>query len=166
MAGVKISELPDADPTTGAELIELLQGGVNVKTTLATIFAGVSYSEESFTATLGGVAESITGTATYIKFGNLVSITIPQLTEGTSNSSLFWIEGLPVDLRPSSSVIVSCAGTLAFLINGNPPATDEQVSAYINTVGSIFFIHGSSNSWTYPSTKGIAYPVTITYMVI
>ena len=166
MAGVKLSALPDADPTDGTELVEIVQGGSNVKVTISEIFNGVSYEEGEFTITLGGVSESIQGLAYYAKFGNCISITIPGLTEGTSNSSLFWISGIPAALRPSSAILVPCASTAAFLINGSAPAIVEQVSIYLNVIGYGFFFHNATNVWTYPSTKGMAYAVSFTYRLV
>lgn len=163
MAGVKVTELPTADPTDGEEYAEIVQSGVNCKVQVKDIFAGYTYDEVDFTVTLGAVDESITGTGKYLKIGNLVSLYIPALIEGTSNNSTFFVTGIPAAIRPSSSLMVPCPATPTFLIDGSAPVTLDSVSAYVNTIGYVFFYKGTELSWGSYTTKGIAYGLCLTY---
>jgi hypothetical protein len=68
------------------------------------------YREESYTATATGLTTSPTGTVSFVRAGNTVTMSIPTFT-GTSNAATFTLTGGPTTMRPSGArnVIVRTA---------------------------------------------------------
>ena len=62
-----------------------------------------AYTEGEFTATLVGVAETVTGVVEWIKFGKIIYLTIPAMA-GTSNSVGMYLSGIPAELTPATLV--------------------------------------------------------------
>jgi hypothetical protein len=60
------------------------------------------YREGSFTFTATGMTTSPTGTSTYVKVGNVVTLNLPSIS-GTSNATSFTLTGLPSIITPSSA---------------------------------------------------------------
>lgn len=62
------------------------------------------YREGTFTATGTGFSDATppSGTARYVKVGNMVMIYLPEIN-GTSNATTFTVTGLPTELYPSAN---------------------------------------------------------------
>ncbi len=68
-------------------------------TDATSIFQADTYTAGSFTITLTGCSASVTGTATWERRGNAVTLLIPNLS-GTSNATTATLTGLPAALQP------------------------------------------------------------------
>jgi len=157
----KISGLPAADNTSGAEITELLQNGVNVRCALSEIFSGVFPEPDEFTATLQGVSESVTGTVYSYKIGSIVHLLIPQLL-GTSTGVTLYISGLPAALRPTEPhVYTASPGGSAFRNNGAELTTESVFAHIISAQGIIHF--RKYGQWALGAQKGINAPISIGY---
>jgi hypothetical protein len=110
--GIKIGDLPDSDTLTGAELIEILQGGESKKVDLDSILAllGELPTGGEYTPVVSSVDTLNSGTATipqdwkYIKVGDIVSVngilTISGLDIGADSISAYIT--LPPDELPNN----------------------------------------------------------------
>lgn len=90
---------------------------------------------DTFTMGITGMTTNPTGTASYQKIGNIVLLSIPELS-GLSNSVNFTLTGLPAGIRPSvtrnvTAIEVTSAGLTA------------RGSATINTDGTITLFAGN-----------------------
>lgn len=66
MANQKISTLPAAAPLIGTELVEVVQGGANVKTTVSAIAAKITTPTYSATALIGTDDVILPGAGDYV----------------------------------------------------------------------------------------------------
>ncbi|HLP41575.1 MAG TPA: hypothetical protein VK465_08725 [Fibrobacteria bacterium] len=115
-----------------------------------------TYDEGSFTATLTGVSGTVTGTATYVKIGKHVTLTLPALS-GTSNASTCTITGLPVAIQAQAGDHI-----IRLMDNG---------TAYINSIyienHSTMTLYspsgGFGTGFTSSGTKGLTSNTNITY---
>jgi hypothetical protein len=76
------------------------------------------YREATFTATATGMTTAPTGTATFVRVGNKVTLEIPTIS-GTSNAVTFTLTGGPTTMRPSAARVCICrvqdnTGAIAF----------------------------------------------------
>src|SRR5262249_16354626 len=88
--------------TSGANVYLLtnagtIKGSVDSGTTLV----DMTPASGTFTATGAGFSSPPTGTATWYKIGNSVTLNLPALS-GTSNSTSFTITGLPAAIQPAT----------------------------------------------------------------
>lgn len=116
-----------------------------------------SYDTASFTATLTGVAATITGTGYYTINGNAVVLDLPELA-GTSNTTSKSITGIPAAVRPTTTKNVSIAaidngGTRAMSIG---TVNSSGVLVCYPTPGAV------SSGWTNSGTALVS-PLSITY---
>lgn len=116
------------------------------------------YKEGSFTATATGMTTSPTGTVSYVRGGNQVTMTIPTIV-ATSNATTFTLTGAPAEIRPAASRYVTVrvqnnAGTITFGL------------AVIGTDGVITLSNGApeGTAFTAAGAKGI-YVSTVSYNI-
>ena len=131
MADTKISAMPNATtPLTGAELVPLVQGGVNVKTTIGTLNAYANGYGSIYVAG-GSTAQTTSGTAN----------TYTQLTAFTTNST----SAGSVTPVATSEKITLAAGTYSITFNATFTASNNHTflfrcfdatanTAFVNTV--------------------------------
>jgi hypothetical protein len=151
MAGVKISELPAADPTDGTEIVEIVQSGSNRQSPLTGLLNGFFYTTGTFTGTLGGVLETVTGTITWVKLGGTVFLSIPTMT-GTSNSISLYLGGIPANLIPVSSIVYSGCPEGSYFYDGGGISPGPMAIQVTKVSSRIYFEKGSS--WTIGGEKG------------
>lgn len=151
--------MADGNATLGGDL----RPGLPVLLTYngsAFVVTGANPTTAAFTITLTGVAESVTGTATYVRNGRMVLLAIPYMV-GTSNTTSMTLTGMPVAIRPGFDQIVH--GPFA---NDNGVAVSQKVDAYVANTGTItLFKGGSPAGWTSSGTKGIGGASIIIYMI-
>lgn len=117
MADVKISQLPAATtPLTGAELVPVVQGGVNKQTTTSDVLAVPATLLTASSAVATDASKkfvSVTNTGT----GNNVLATSPTLVT-------------PALGTPSSGVVTNLTGTASININGTVGATTPNTGTF------------------------------------
>ncbi len=105
----------------------------------------------TFTITYTGLSGTVTGTASWVRIGKLVMLTLPA-GSGTSNAMSFTATGLPSAIQPTT------ANTMGAL----PGNVCQNSGAYVNcaytvNAGTMTFYNGASESgtsWTASGTKG------------
>ena len=110
--------------------------------TLANLSADYSY-----TGTATGFTATLTGTVTYSRVGNIVTMTIPNFT-GTSNATTLTITGGPASMRPAAQqrAVITVLDSGAASIG----------TATIETSGVITVWYGGGNyAFTNSGAKGI-----------
>jgi len=105
------------------------------------------YVEGSYTGTATGMTTSPTGTFTYTKVGNQVTINFPRIT-GTSNATTFTVTGMPAALFPTADRIFICRT----VNNGTTAATVGwfDTSGILNLANNLT---QGGGSWTAAGTK-------------
>ncbi len=119
-----------------------------------------AYEEGEFTATLVGVAETVTGVVKYIKFGKIVHLFVPAMA-GTSNSVGMYLSGLPAGLTPATLVYAASPSGVSFVNNGSSAV--GYVCIYVTTTNRVYFELNETNSWTVGGQKGVQYAINLTY---
>lgn len=106
----------------------------------------------TFTGTLTGYAANPTGTVSYFKANNIVTLSIAANISGTSNSSNLTMSGLPAAVTPTNARTGICAFGID---NGVSCMVSFQVTA-VNTIIFSPFLAGTFSTWTTSGTKGLA----------
>ncbi len=145
--------------TTGPASIDFVGSGVtasNSGTAVTVTIPGTGTTNYSYTGTATGLTTSPTGTITYTKVGDIVTMNIPNIS-GTSNTTAFSITGGPATMRPSSArrIVV----TLADASSAQFGTADVQPSGTID-----FGLGAGDFLFTASGTKGIV-GCQITYAV-
>lgn len=119
-------------------------------------------AQGTFTGTLTGCTTSPTGTFTWQRVGNLVTLNFPALS-ATSNATTLTITGLPAVIQPATlNQWVRMASVVQN--NGVTVATTDVVFSALS--GTIQFANASSLSgWTNVSNKGLVNPASVSYLV-
>ena len=148
------------DPDTGfyrdtANQIGIALGGVSA----GQIVSG------TFTATGNGFSGSVTGTATYQRFGNIVVLQLPNLS-GTSNATTFTVTGLPSIIQPSVARICR----INAVDNGSAVVDGQTVAGFTAASGTItIYKAANASGWTNSGTKAIqaqgGAPQSLIYLV-
>jgi hypothetical protein len=149
------------DETAGVSRLSIDTSG-NISGYGATAAALVSMTPDtgSFTATLTGCTTSPTATCVWVKFGNLVCLTLGAVS-ATSNSTTTTLTGLPALLQAARQQNLSIN-----FAEDNTAATNATVS--ITNSGTINLYKGASTSgtsWTAAGTKGLTANNTVTYLI-
>ena len=116
------------------------------------------YREGTYTATATGMTTSPTGTVTFVRVGNMVTMELPTIS-GTSNATSFTLTGMPTTIRPSAARIVLTRG------QDNGSGAWFYGVAVIDTGGVItLYTNPSVSLWTAVNTKAnlqqtISYPI-------
>lgn len=121
--------------------------------------AQTSLATGSYTGTATGLTTSPTGSITYCKHGNLVTLEIPAGFTGTSNATTFTITGasIPTEIKPST--VKYCP---AFVTNNGTQAIGQ---VKVNVNGTLIIERDpAGTNWTSSGTKAL-HPVSITYLV-
>lgn len=123
-----------------------------------------TYDEGSFTLTLVGCTTLPTTTAHYVLVGKMVTLTIP-IINATSNSDSLVMTGLPAAIRASAdNPYFPVSGSYS---NGVFKYPADNIMANVTSFGSIVFqIANNSHAWPAFGTKGLLYPLVITYQAL
>lgn len=138
----------------GNELLpaDLVAGVPVVLTYTGTVFiiSSRNHIAGTFTATLTGVSGTVTGTASYVRNGRMVFLTIPTMS-GTSNSTSMGVSGLPAAIQPSFD-----QWAWGGLAANNGATVTSRTDALVNSAGGTitFALGGSTTGWTSSGTKG------------
>lgn len=117
------------------------------------------YQEATFTATATGIAATPTGTWSYTKVGNKVTMDITTIS-GTSDSNAFTITGIPADIRPATDK--------TFILRTQNSGTVAVVVAWITSAGVMTLANnltGAGGAWTASGLKSIL-PQSISYTLV
>lgn len=149
MADLKISQLTAAGALTGVELVEAVQGGLNVKTTtqaIADLGGGGSAASESTAgiAELATQAETNTGTddariVTPLKLTNATAVTNKQLLV---NSATVITDAASMDITAIKNTLTTSSATRTFTISYT--GDDITLVVTLNALSSLF---------TFPATS-------------
>jgi hypothetical protein len=157
MANYKISQLPTASVITGSELVELVQGGVSVQSTVTDITISSSYSQNAKSASWAPYTD--TGTTLY-------TASTYQITASWANNAISasWavcnattlFTGSTYPITASSAVSASWA-----------PFTDTGTTLYTGSTYEITASSAISASWAFCTATslvtGSTYPITASW---
>jgi len=114
----------------------------------------------SFTVGVTGLTTSPTGTAYWVKIGNLVILKLPSFTGGTSNSTGFALTGLPSAIQP----VIGRASNFAVASADNTILNVDAIVYIANSSTMVLGLNGSASGWTASGTKEF-YETTVVYML-
>lgn len=117
----------------------------------------------SFTITYTGMTTVITGTAVWVRKGEQVQLHFPAAT-GTSNATSFTATGLPTDIQPTRTQILSVPPGGA-QNSGSLVASGAGVIVTAASGTATFQLTGSSTGWTASGTKGVLGAFSVAYML-
>lgn len=119
--------------------------------------------KSTFTVTYTGMTAGTTGTASWVRNGNQVTLSLPVLT-GTSNSTSFTATGLPASIQPASLTQLFQFPNF-FESNGAASSGTITVTAASGTLtfGVPTNLTNSTTGWAAAGTKGTAQTITFTY---
>lgn len=124
----------------------------------STLWNGQTYEEGTFTVTATGFVTPLTATASYVRVGKDVTLTLPSLS-GVSNATNFTLTGIPNALVPASNHYQ--------IIRGSPTASSNDIVLLEWGAGvTAITIYGSSTAggWPASGTKSVP-PTTISYAI-
>ena len=114
----------------------------------------------SYTGTATGISGSPSGSISYTRKGNIVTLTIPSgVFTGTSTSIAFTITGAPIIIRPTASRVGLGRGV------DNSAGLTNPISMEMTTAGTLTISSDmAGGTWTASGTKAVS-NTTITYNV-
>lgn len=117
----------------------------------------------TFTATATGCTTSPTGTATYVKNGNIVVLNLPMLT-CTSNLATFTYTGMSAAIQPSTLTQFASVPFAGATCNS---VVSTDVGAVLTAgSGTVTFTRaGSASGWCTSGTKGFAGTAATTFTI-
>lgn len=152
MANKKISELPSSDTLTGAELVELVQGGINKQTTtqaIADLGGGGSVTSVSGTSnrvtSTGGATPVIDISATY----DALWAAADALRQLLVNAATALVDAASMDLTAIKHTLTTSSATRTFTISYT--GDDITLEVTLNSTASVF---------TFPATTLCRYEGT------
>jgi len=121
----------------------------------------------TFTATLTGYASGPTGTITYKKVGNLVTLYATAAILGTSNSTGLGMTGLSAAVTPTQTQVVrcDCMTDNSARISGSAQVGSNGVITFLADTVTGALINSSATGFTGSGTKGLSANWSITYAV-
>jgi hypothetical protein len=135
-----------------------IQGGG----TVAAALVDMTPDKGTFTITYTGMTASVTGTASWVRMGNVVVLTFPLAT-GTSNLTTFTATGLPSAIQPASLTqqvaVANCEN-----VGTQGGVCQAQINSGSGTINML--LGGASAGWTNSGVKGIAAPSSVTYSLL
>lgn len=162
-------------PSTGGTASQVISPG-SLPTPQLSIFSGsiVGYGpgaattfdmtpdSGTFTATLAGVVGTVTGPVQWRKFGMYAMIWSDSVLQGTSNSTVMQLQGLPTEVQPAEAVREGFTGICSGIADNNntgqqgvfyfPDASVVQFDIYrANTSTGVV---SSGNDFTASGSKG------------
>lgn len=181
--------LYDTDGTSGSRKYRIRAAGAafevqasndaeSVFTTILQFAGGVLYSggtevavtsSGTFTGTLTGMTVTTSGTFSYRKVNNIVTMWLEAALTGTSNTTGMTLTGLPAAIQPTITKIVSCASmedNSNFQCCGEAQVLASTITFRIarTNLTANFVINGAS-SFTNSGGKGLSTGWSITYAV-
>jgi hypothetical protein len=159
-SGANLTALNATNISSGTLDNDRLPATINAATDLQ-INSVPIFASGTFTVTLTGCTTSPTGTATWYRAGNIVTLLLPAIS-ATSNTTSCTFTGLPAAIQPATLAQQLCR--IAFADN---TTTTSDVSASIAAgSGTITFIKGLlSTTFTSSGTKGVSLASAITYLL-
>lgn len=160
--GVLFLNLLDDAVTTTTSAIEVARSGMTVSsidlkaTQVKTNGVNITGSTGTFTATATGCTTSPTGTATWAKIGNLVTLNLPMLA-CTSNLATYTYTGMSAAIQPSTLTQYVSVPNAGWGCNGVAVTTPGVVI----TAGSgtiTFTTAGSASGWCTSGGSGTKGP--------
>jgi len=114
----------------------------------------------SYIGTATGISGSPSGSISYTRKGNIVTLTIPSgVFTGTSTSTAFTITGAPIIIRPTASRVGLGRGV------DNSAGLTNPISMEMTTAGTLTISSDmAGGTWTASGTKAVS-NTTITYNV-
>lgn len=124
-------------------------------------------AQGSFTGTLTGYASGPTGTVSYQRVGNIVSMWVSSSINGTSNAVTLTMTGLPTIIRPASLKDVPCNIQDDTLALHSALARIDSTGVITFAIGTVVAarLHFNPNSFTPSGTKGVPAAWSVTYSV-
>jgi len=116
------------------------------------------YEEATFTATATGMTTAPTGTVSFTRVGNVVTLNLPAIS-GTSNATTFTLTGGPTSMRPATQKAVMVrvqdnSGAISFAL------------ATIETTGVItLYKDAAGTAFTGTGTKAVA-AISLSYTIV
>jgi hypothetical protein len=130
-------------------------------TAIQTNGVDITASTGTFTVTLTGCTTSPTGTARYVKSGNIVTLYIPQVA-AVSNSTSCTLTGVPAAIRPARTQSLP----ITQMTNSGTTGSTGPYSAELDTGGTLTYANnGVTTGFTNTGTKG-TYFTTVTYSLV
>ena len=146
MANIKISDLPAATtPTTGPELIPIVQGGITSQVTIANILpnSGVSAGGYGSATAVSTFTADAQGRLT-VAASTTIAIPATQITNGTTGTGAVVLANSPTLVTPNLGIpsvlgAANITGTAAGLTAGNVTinAPNAQTTTSYTAVGAV-----------------------------
>jgi hypothetical protein len=158
-SGVNLTALNATNIASGTLANARLPATINVATDLQ-INSVPIFASGTFTATLTGCTTSPTGTATWYRAGNIVTLVLPSLS-GISNATTCTVTGLPAGIQPAT--LGSQAQRMGYFSDNG---THVGVFAVIQDgSGTISFFRDGFANFTTSGTKAVGEGSVLTYLL-
>jgi hypothetical protein len=158
-----VNLLFSADGGTTAEMKITGTPAIQGRGPVAAALVDMTPDKGTFTGTLTGFTANPTGTVTWVRMGNIVSVYITSSITATSNAGTMTMTGLPSAIQPASTQVVMCAqledNTVQPLV-GKASITAGTITFQTQTVAV-----GQFNTFTASGTKGLIAGWSITYPI-
>jgi hypothetical protein len=158
-SGANLTALNATNIASGTLANARLPATINVATDLQINSVSI-FASGTFTATLTGCTTSPTGTATWYRAGNIVTLVLPVLT-GVSNSTSMTITGLPAGIQPAT--LPDQSSRLAIAVDNG--ANVDALARIQDGSGTITIFKTSLANFTSSGTKGLSVESVITYLL-
>jgi hypothetical protein len=158
-SGANLTALNATNIASGTLANARLPATINVSTDLQ-INSVPIFASGTFTATLTGCTTSPTGTATWYRVGNIVTLVLPSLS-GISNATTCTVTGLPAGIQPAT--LGSQAQRMGYFSDNG---THVGVFAVIQDgSGTISFFRDGFANFTTSGTKAVGEGSVLTYLL-
>lgn len=158
-SGANLTALNATNIASGTLDNARLPATINAATDLQINSASI-FASGTFTATLTGCTTSPTGTATWYRAGNIVTLVLPVLT-GTSNTTACTITGLPAGIQPAT--LADQYQRLAICVDNG--SNVDAIARIQDASGTITLNKASLAAFTASGTKGLSVESVITYLL-
>jgi hypothetical protein len=159
-SGANLTALNATNIASGTLANARLPATINVATDLQ-INSVPIFASGTFTATLTGCTTSPTGTATWYRAGNVVTLVLPSSLLGTSNATTCTVTGLPAGIQPAT---LANQNQRVGYFNDN----GSHVGVFANIQdgsGTISFFRDGFTNFTTSGTKGPGDGCVLTYLL-
>jgi len=156
--------LYDSSPGSGTAFFNLIQGtrAIQFKGPVSGVLQDMTPDTGTFTITYTGMTAGVTGTARWVRIGNIVLLTLPVAT-GTSNSVNMSATGIPAAINPTRLQVVPYYATGAATNAG--ALTGIVFTININNTIDMGNNTQALGTWTNSGVKGISAVLTMVYVL-